>query len=39
MWGVRGYTQITLKAASVKAVRGVLLLAWRNTAPKKMLEE
>lgn len=39
MWGVRGYTQITLKPASVKTVRSVLLLAWRNTAPKKLLEE
>lgn len=37
-WGVRGYTQITLKPARTAVVKGALLLAWRNTAPKSVLE-
>lgn len=38
MWGERGYTQISLKAATTAEVRDVLLLAWQNTAPKTVLE-
>lgn len=36
-WGVRGYTQITLRPARTDLIKGVLLLAWRNTAPRKLL--
>ena len=36
-WGVRGATMITLADADEEAVREAVGLAWRNTAPKKLL--
>jgi hypothetical protein len=38
-WGVRGATLVNLKAAKSDVIRGTLLLAWRNTAPRKLIEE
>lgn len=38
-WGRRGYTIITLKAAKATHVRSALLMAWRNTAPRRLLRE
>ena len=37
-WGVRGATMITLANAGEDVVREALRAAWRNTAPKKLLE-
>lgn len=37
-WGRGGATSVLLPAASEAAVRRALLAAWRNTAPKKLLE-
>lgn len=37
-WGTRGATMITLANADEGAVRDALRAAWRNTAPKKLLE-
>ena len=37
-WGDRGATMITLANADEGAVREALRVAWRNTAPKKLLE-
>jgi hypothetical protein len=38
-WGVRGATHVRLKMVDRATLRAVLLLAWRNTAPKRMVEE
>jgi hypothetical protein len=38
-WGRRGYTKICLKRASKELVCDALLSAWRNTAPKRLLQE
>lgn len=38
-WGKRGYTQIRLKRAKKAAVKRAILLAWRNTAPKRLVDE
>ncbi len=42
-WGERGATRVTLagarNASQKAAVRGALLLAWRNTAPRRLVEE
>jgi len=35
-WGRRGATNVTLKSASQAAVRAALVMAWRNTAPKRV---
>lgn len=37
-WGTRGATMITLAIAGEGAIRDALRLAWRNTAPKKLLK-
>jgi hypothetical protein len=37
-WGERGATIITLADANEGPVRQALRAAWRNTAPKKLLE-
>ena len=37
-WGRRGCTQIHLAAATEETVMPALLAAWRNTAPKKLVE-
>lgn len=38
-WGRRGCTIIQLKKADKALVKSLLLFAWRNTAPKKLLLE
>ena len=38
-WGRRGATIIQLKKADKLLVRQALLFAWRNTAPKKIVEK
>ena len=38
-WGRRGATTIHLKAATKEASHKALQAAWRNTAPKRLLEE
>jgi hypothetical protein len=35
-WGRRGATIVTLAAANEPTVREALILAWRNTAPKRL---
>jgi hypothetical protein len=37
-WGRRGATSVNLKAASKESLRQALEAAWRNTAPKKLVE-
>jgi hypothetical protein len=36
-WGRRGATYIALRAATAAVAHDALLMAWRNTAPKKLL--
>src|SRR5438045_2473598 len=38
-WGQRGSTKIHLAAATELAVRQALAAAWRNVAPKKLVQE
>ncbi|MFN0017856.1 MAG: MmcQ/YjbR family DNA-binding protein [Pirellulaceae bacterium] len=38
-WGRRGATIVQLKPANKATVKMLLLLAWRNTAPKKLAIE
>jgi hypothetical protein len=38
-WGRRGSTIIHLGDAKASTVKQALIAAWRNTAPKRMLEE
>ena len=38
-WGRRGATSVVLKAAKKDALRRAILAAWRNTAPKRLLEQ
>ena len=38
-WGVRGATRVNLRAAKVGTLREALFHAWRNVAPKRLLEE
>jgi hypothetical protein len=37
-WGRRGCTKICLEAATDPAVRQALVAAWRNTAPKRLIQ-
>jgi hypothetical protein len=37
-WGRRGCTIVRLRQAKSPTVRHALLLAWRNTAPKRLVE-
>jgi len=37
-WGRRGATYVTLESADAATVYDVLLMAWRNTAPKRLLK-
>lgn len=37
-WGRRGATIIQLRGADGSIVQGALLQAWRNTAPKRLVE-
>lgn len=34
-WGRAGYTNVRLRVADVEAVRGALVMAWRNRAPQQ----
>jgi hypothetical protein len=36
-WGRRGYTHVLLAAADQKTLTSTLAMAWRNTAPRKLL--
>ena len=36
-WGRQGHTNIHLPAANIQIVRKALAVAWRNTAPKRLL--
>jgi hypothetical protein len=38
-WGERGATQVHLGAADAGTLRRALTAAWRNTAPKRLVEE
>jgi hypothetical protein len=38
-WGRQGCTRVTLGAARKPSVQACLVAAWRNTAPKRMLQE
>ena len=37
-WGARGATMVVLARAKAAPVKTALLLAWRNKAPKRLLE-
>ena len=36
-WGRRGYTHVNLVAAKIDNIREALAVAWRNTAPKRLV--
>lgn len=38
-WGARGATRVQLAQATVDAVRRALVMAWRNTAPKRLAQQ
>jgi hypothetical protein len=38
-WGKRGATQVILEPATEPAVRQAMEAAWRNTAPKKLVQQ
>jgi len=38
-WGLRGATYVQLRPAKKPTVRRALLAAWRNTAPKRLVEK
>ena len=38
-WGKRGATYVTLAVADEAIVYDALVMAWRNTAPKKLLQQ
>jgi hypothetical protein len=38
-WGKRGATKVILAEAEEPSVRQALLQAWRNTAPKKLINQ
>ena len=37
-WGLKGATNVNLKGATAAVLKPALLTAWRNRAPKKLLE-
>lgn len=37
-WGKHGWTSLVLAKADAKTARSALWMAWRNTAPKKLLK-
>ena len=39
VWGRRGATSVHLKAAKKDALRKAIQAAWRNTAPKRLLQQ
>src|SRR5262245_56573376 len=38
-WGARGCTKVILEAATAEPLRRALVAAWRNTAPKRVVEQ
>jgi hypothetical protein len=38
-WGRQGCTSVCLEAATTESVRRALVTAWRNIAPKDLLED
>ena len=38
-WGRRGCTYVRLEAATEPSVRQALVAAWRNTAPKRLVQQ
>ena len=38
-WGRRGCTKVILEAATEPSVRQALMLAWRNAAPKRLMQQ
>jgi hypothetical protein len=38
-WGRRGATSVRLEAADKPTLRRALVTAWRNTAPKRLVEQ
>ena len=36
-WGMKGWTYVVLGAADAEAATGALRMAWRNTAPAKLV--
>ena len=38
-WGARGCTKVRLGSATEAVVRGALVAAWRNTAPKRLSQQ
>jgi hypothetical protein len=38
-WGRRGCTMVRLSRVKAATIRHALMAAWRNTAPKRLLEE
>jgi hypothetical protein len=38
-WGRRGATQVCLRTATEATVRQALVVAWRNTAPKRLSQQ
>ena len=38
-WGRRGCTKVHLQPATAAAVRQALILAWQNTAPKRLAQQ
>lgn len=38
-WGRRGYTRVRLAAVDGTTLRSVLSMAWRNAAPKRLVEQ
>jgi hypothetical protein len=38
-WGKRGATNVRLRGAKKDGMRKALAAAWRNTAPKRLVEE
>jgi hypothetical protein len=38
-WGRRGATTVHLKAADKETLRNAIRAAWRNTAPKRLVEQ
>ncbi len=38
-WGKQGATQVCLSAADSASLRSAMITAWRNTAPKRLVEE
>jgi hypothetical protein len=37
-WGRKGWTNLVLAKADAKTAKSALWMAWRNTAPKKLLK-